>query len=220
MSVPSVAGKAQSIVVLANQFNPSIFTDHWAIKNGLFQESELVGQRLCTPVLSQLQTANSRIFVTSDRLQFTADTVDEAVGREMAAKAATVVGLLHETPYLAVGHNFDFGLSDTVSSPEEFMMARFQPASPRLQRFLADSAGSPAFLATMPRLGGEAKLNVRVDLVEFQSDTGLATAKAHLNYHFPSPGDNRAAAVLRTLDRWADTYADARSIADTLAAKD
>jgi hypothetical protein len=104
------------IVLTAQSFNPSIFTETWLDRNDIIRADSLEGLRVFSPEIAQFQTEEVQVLVVPPKMQITFR-IHEITGEfEIPRKIAirTVELLLH-TPYQALGLNFDF----FVSFPDE-----------------------------------------------------------------------------------------------------
>ena len=102
------------IVITAETFNPSIFTETWLAANGILPSESLVGVRTFSPEIAQFQTSDMQVVVLPPKFQMTfgihGKTGDFAAPREVAKR---VVALLPHTPYRGLGLNFDYFISPT-----------------------------------------------------------------------------------------------------------
>jgi len=104
------------IVLTAQSFNPSIFTETWLDKNGIVAASRLEGIRVFSPEVAQFQTKECQILVIPPKMQirFQVHGVEGDFGLQRNIAIRTIE-LLPHTPYQALGLNFDF----FVSCPDE-----------------------------------------------------------------------------------------------------
>jgi len=104
------------IVLTAQSFNPSIFTETWLDRNDIIRADSLEGLRVFSPEIAQFQTKEAQVLVIPPKTQITFR-IHEITGEfEIPRKIAIrTVELLPHTPYQALGLNFDF----FVSFPDE-----------------------------------------------------------------------------------------------------
>lgn len=104
------------IVLTAQSFNPSIFTETWLDRNDIIRADSLEGLRVFSPEIAQFQTEEVQVLVVPPKMQITFR-IHEITGEfEIPRKIAIrTVELLPHTPYQALGLNFDF----FVSFPDE-----------------------------------------------------------------------------------------------------
>lgn len=97
------------IVITAQSFNPSIFTETWLDRNDVLSAESLEGMRIFSPDVAQFQTSKVRVQIIPPKMQVSfrihGDSGDFDVQRKIAIRT---VELLPHTPYQALGLNFDF----------------------------------------------------------------------------------------------------------------
>ncbi|MBW2141592.1 MAG: hypothetical protein JRG97_11065 [Deltaproteobacteria bacterium] len=104
------------IVLTAQSFNPSIFTETWLDKNGILAADSLEGMRVFSPEVAQFQTKECQVLVIPPKMQITFRIHQVSGDFEVQCNIAVrTVELLSHTPYEALGLNFDF----FVSFPDE-----------------------------------------------------------------------------------------------------
>lgn len=97
------------IVITAQSFNPSIFTETWMHANGIIEASRLEGVRLFSPEIAQFQTNEAQVLITPPKMQITFRTHSVESNFENQRNIATrTVQLLPHTPFLGLGLNFDY----------------------------------------------------------------------------------------------------------------
>lgn len=98
-----------SIVIVAQTFNPSIFTETWLNKNDLISADKLVGARIFSPEVAQFGTSQMQILVIPQKLQITFPILQglEDFGAPIEFSKG-IIKLLPHTPFKAVGLNFNY----------------------------------------------------------------------------------------------------------------
>jgi hypothetical protein len=108
-NMPTVENAFAGIVLTAQTFNPSIFTETWLTRNGIIAADAFVGPRIFSPEVAQFQTAGLQVLVIPPKMQITfgilGAVIDSALPQQIARRT---VELLPHTPYQALGLNFDF----------------------------------------------------------------------------------------------------------------
>jgi len=104
------------IVLTAQSFNPSIFTETWLEKNGILSADSLEGMRVFSQDIAQFQTKEFQVLILPPKLQITFQIhkVKSNFGVQ-CRMISRIVELLPHTPYQALGLNFSF----FISNPEE-----------------------------------------------------------------------------------------------------
>ena len=59
-----------NVVIIARQFNPSIISQHWLIKNNILAEDDFEDGSVFSPVMVNVQSKVCHILVLPDQLQF------------------------------------------------------------------------------------------------------------------------------------------------------
>lgn len=141
------------IILTAQSFNPSIFTETWLQTNGVLDTSKLVGVRVFSAEVSQFQTSEVQVVVVPPQLQITFS--DKAADVELPRSiAARVVELLPHTPYQAMGINFTYYVSQPaeqefvaydralLGTGEYALLHEFSAADARFGRYFSKGFGS------------------------------------------------------------------------------
>ena len=117
--MPQVENAFAGIVVTAQTFNPSIFSETWLTQNGIIPADAFVGLKLVSSEVAQFQTLSVQVLVIPPKMQITFAIHEDAADTMFPRKVATqTVELLPHTPYQSLGLNFDFFVSQPAS--EEF----------------------------------------------------------------------------------------------------
>lgn len=108
MTNVSIIGKGflrkANIVVLANNYNPSIVSRDWVISKQLL--SEPIGNFVHTPAFSLIENNNFSLAVDMDRLQLSVKEPNTENIKRMPQIIKKSFTLLPETPYRSIGFNF------------------------------------------------------------------------------------------------------------------
>ncbi len=111
-NIPPIENAFAGIVITAQTFNPSIFTESWLVQNKIVQADAFTGLRLFSPEISQFQTALLQVSIIPPKMQtifnIKQNPVDISIPIQFSAK---VVELLPHTPYTGIGLNFDYFLA-------------------------------------------------------------------------------------------------------------
>ncbi len=108
-NMPLVENARAGIVLTAQTFNPSIFTETWLTQNDIVPGDAFVGVRIFSPEVVQFQTADLQVLVIPPKMQITFGIHGGTGGLELPQKIARrTLELLPHTPYQALGLNFDF----------------------------------------------------------------------------------------------------------------
>ncbi|MEZ6142328.1 MAG: hypothetical protein R3B84_17350 [Zavarzinella sp.] len=103
-------------VLLANQFNPSIFTSNWLSKHGILDEQGTYKpESVFTSQLVQVVTEDFALVITQDQLQLMLLKPEEYSNPEQQSRMiekilGVIICKLPEIPYVALGLNFNWHL--------------------------------------------------------------------------------------------------------------
>jgi hypothetical protein len=103
--------KVQSIVILAQNFNPSVFNQHWLVSNNFLDEKDILPNSLFTPAFAQIISSKCNLLVLPEQLQFSSTNLDYTE-TNLNNCLIPILRKLQETPYKAVGINFNWFIND------------------------------------------------------------------------------------------------------------
>jgi hypothetical protein len=98
-----------NIVILASNYNPSIVSKEWLYEKGIFTET--VKNFVHTPVFALVENENFSLVVDEQRLQLTIRKVTRENLNKTGDITKSFVDTLPETPYKAVGLNYQYTLA-------------------------------------------------------------------------------------------------------------
>lgn len=192
------------IVLTAQNFNPSIFTESWLLQHGILKAEDFVGARVYRPEVAQFQTQNVQVLVVPPRLQITLSLKDQADLTLPRKMADSFVRLLPETPYQSVGLNFDY----FVSAPEKQELSAYSRALlgdgeyALLQEFKSPDARFGRYFS---RNHGRARLKLHVLPVNAGPEN-KEMLQFSFNFHHDVKTVKRADEVCSILETWGDLH--------------
>lgn len=97
-------------VIVATNFNPSVFSQYWFLKNDLFKPEDFVSPetQAFTPLAVQFQTPNLEFLVISDRVQVNLKIENEDYQNLVSQTLGKVADILPHTPFRAIGFNMNW----------------------------------------------------------------------------------------------------------------
>ena len=107
MSLKLVGSNA---VVVAHQFNPSVVSQLWLVRNGILEEEDFLPGCVFTDVAVQVVSREFRLMVTPQQCQFTPNMSADQAQALVSDKLGTLVRRLPHTPYSGTGLNFTWHL--------------------------------------------------------------------------------------------------------------
>ena len=189
-----------NIVILAKSYNPSIVSKEWLYEKNIVREA--VRNFVHTPVFSLIETERISLVLAEDRLQISLRNISPENTESLPDIATKFVSHLPETPYTAVGFNYDYH----GPKASTYIEALFSPDEAKLRELFSHDyeIGMTVlfqfkeFIARMSAtpLGGEnAKTAIHFN---FHSDSpGAEKVKERLKLH--SQAVERAEEILRRL---------------------
>lgn len=170
--------KHRSAVLIANQFNPTIFQQPWMIKHEILLDEEAT-EFIQTPVFVQARTNSFELLVVPERVQisFPNETSNQIASELTLKRLGDLVKVLPETPYSAVGLNFLYHIAIDRCDTPKISRGLFTGGSSILSQVFpkdADVFGAYAVTQTdFGKLGFEVrpamlKDNKKRDILEFK----------------------------------------------------
>jgi len=114
----------QNVVILANNFNPSIFNQHWLVSNNFLKVDDILPGSVFTADAAQVKTKEAEFLVIPPQLQF-ASKISEKWKEPLDNMLIRFVDRLSEVPYRAVGLNFVWFASEEGVSINELSKRLF-----------------------------------------------------------------------------------------------
>lgn len=200
-----------SVVVVAQNFNPSVTSQLWLVRNGVVPEGDFLPGCIFTDLLVQVRTRRFGLLFTPEQFQFVPALGEENSPALVQETIGHIVETLPHTPYRALGLNFTWHVI-----PEDGDVAAlsrrlfFTAGRPLFRDFDAPDASFGAYLSR-DLLGFRLKLDVKPVTVP------TATAAAHrlqflYNFHADlSEGEEAVARLRHHLRRWGEAAEVARA---------
>lgn len=204
-----------STVILAENFNPSILTQHWLIAKGIVAEEDFAPDCVFVPGLTVAKTRRFSLVAAPDRLQLVLNEPDaEEAADTVGATIYQIVGLLPETPYRALGLNFEWHCPVDDIGERFFWLAD----NPLYQEFSAPDARFGAYLSK-DVLGLRLKLDVKPTRPGSSEESEYYLFR--FNFHRDIHGDeDRSQIVRQGLDQWSAARDLSRNIIERAQGRD
>jgi hypothetical protein len=192
-----------SVVIVAQNFNPSVAGQLWLVRNGVLGEGDFLPGCIFTDLLVQVRARRFSLLLTPEQIQFVPAAGDEDAVRLTQEAIGRVVRALPHTPYRALGLNFTWHL--TPEGGDVAALSRrlfFVPGRPLFRDFDAPDASFGAYLSR-DLLGFRLKLDVKP--VAGQSPEHAAEQRLQFLYNFHADlpdGGEAAARIEQHLRRW------------------
>jgi hypothetical protein len=190
-----------NIVIVAQNLNPSIFTQLWLYTQGVFSEKEFKQNSFFTPAAVQVLTDDSELLIVPERLQLTFLKNDK---QDVLAKhiIGTIVEALPHTPYNALGFNFNWVSepSDDIIFAENLREMFLSPKNPLSSYFNVDSARFGMYMA---KDIDNMKLKLDMKPVKHLQDSNKEALQLNFNFH-KDLRDDIVQAIKSSLEQWLD----------------
>ncbi|WP_461640274.1 hypothetical protein [Labilibaculum euxinus] len=105
--------RLQSIVLVAENFNPSLFNRTWLVKHGFVDDDSILDNSIFTPQITNLITDKFNLLVIPNQLQFLINNNDTSFKDFIGKTLIPIIQKLGDgIPYKAVGVNFNWYVED------------------------------------------------------------------------------------------------------------
>ena len=190
-------------VVAAANLNPTIFTQSWLTKSGIFNEKDFQNQgTLFTPLAVNATGEGFTLMVVPERIQigFLSSDVATRSGQTILRRSiGKIVKELPHTPFLAVGFNFDWIL--VPANPEEIAKIEreffISESNPLAEEFSTQNAHFGCYLS---KDFNWARLKLDIKPVTLK-ERELALQMT-FNYHLDLEGEDKDKSVCSFLENW------------------
>jgi hypothetical protein len=137
-----------AVVLAAQQFNPTIFTQIWLVDQGILAKDDFLEGSLFSDFVVQVRSKIFQMLVIPEQLQFVPSVIPEQQQSLLQDKLATIVKLLPQTPYKALGLNFAWHLAPADGNMERLCRELFfVPDRPLYKLFDAQDSHYGAYLS-------------------------------------------------------------------------
>jgi hypothetical protein len=188
-------------VVVAHQFNPSVISQVWLVRNGIIVEEDIGSGCVFTDVVVQMHSEKFNLLVTPQQCQFAPPVDDDRPEELVVEKVGTLVQNLPHTPYNAMGLNFIWH----ATPPDVCVASRnifFNASSPLFGEFDTEDARFGAYMSK-DALGCRLRLNIKPVVVTPPGGEPLDTLQFSFNFHRDVGNeDDPVASIMETLEKW------------------
>jgi hypothetical protein len=137
-----------SAVVAAHQFNPSILSQLWLVRNGILNEGDFEPGCMFSDVIVNVISREFNLVVVPDQLQLMPKVEAASEAELIQSKLGTLIEALPHTPYQAIGLNFFWHLIPDEPAIEATTRALFALDDRAIYRdFQAEDAQFGAYLS-------------------------------------------------------------------------
>lgn len=104
--------KTNSIVILAQSFNPSIFNRYWLVSNSYIDNESILPNSVFAPNVTQVASNEFSLLVLPEQLQFNSNPGNKDFESNVEKTLRPIIDRLTEIPYRACGINFHWFVDD------------------------------------------------------------------------------------------------------------
>jgi hypothetical protein len=204
-----------SVVIVAQNFNPSVTSQLWLVRNGVVPEADFLPGCIFTDLLVQVRTRRFSLLFTPEQFQFVPALGEENPRDLMLETIGRIVETLPHTPYRALGLNFTWHL--TPDGGDITALSRrlfFIPGRPLFRDFDVPDASFGAYLSR-DLFGFRLKLDVKPVAVPPSGTEAAQRLQLLYNFHADLPeGEQAVARLQQHMRRWGEAAETAgRSVA-------
>jgi len=202
-----------NLVIAAHQFNPSIFSQLWLVRNGIVREDEFSPGCLFSDQAVNVECEHFALLVVPPQMQFAPKVPPESEAELVEQKVGAIVRALPHTPYSAIGLNFIWHVEPEDGDVGAMTRALFFNADrSTCQVFDAEDARFGAYFSR-DLFGCRLKLDVK-PIIRQTGDERREVVQFAFNFHLdvPQETDEIVAAIERQLGIWDDARDEAARI--------
>jgi hypothetical protein len=202
-----------NLVITAHQFNPSIFSQLWLLRNGIVREDEFSPGCLFSDQAVSVECEQFALLVLPPQMQFAPKVPAQSEAELVEQKVGAIVRALPHTPYSAIGLNFIWDLEPEDGDVGAMTRALFFNADRGIcQVFDVEDARFGAYFSR-DLFGCRLKLDVK-PITRQRGDERRELVQFAFNFHLdvPQETDEAVAAIERQLGIWDDARDEAARI--------
>ena len=204
-----------AVVVVAQQFNPSVFSQVWLVRNGLLAEDGVLPGSAFTDLFVQVRSHQFNMLVIAEQLQFNPTVPPTEEQALIVDKVSTIVRTLPHTPFKALGLNFAWHLRPREGTIAAMTRALFYRETVPLFRHFGGADAHFGSYLSKNFMGFRLKLDIKPILVptgEGQIENRLQFA---FNFHADLGGD-AAQQIADRLVQWNEVRQEAQRVIDSV----
>jgi hypothetical protein len=182
----NVTPRGHNVVLLAEQFRPGLFSDHWLVRNQIAPEGAIAGNRISTEAMSTVSTSLFQLIASGDRVQVTLLNAGSHAYSELRSPLEKIIANVPDPGYKAVGLNHLWNVKRDSSDQRdivEFLRGKFGLTG-AFAKLAAGDSGIWGTMVSQPWNGGRCKTTVGASFpkgIELGKPTGVVV---DCNFHF------------------------------------
>lgn len=198
---------SQSIIILANTFNPSVFNQYWLVSNDFIKNDFIEPASIFTPGVANVITKNFNLFVVPEQLQFNGNGDYEVFKNSIEKSLSPILEHLPAIPYKALGLNFIWKVKVEDMSIEEASKNLFMNESCRIFSSFQDN--DPLFGAYLSKYFEGFRLNLDIRPI---IDPNGSFFQFAFNYHLEFRQQNCHSELIESLKKRDACYKESMDI--------
>ncbi len=208
-----------NVVVTANFFNPSVFSQIWLAKNQIVEEDAFEAGCLFSEQVVNVQARQFALLIVPPQLQFMPKVPADQQELLLVERLGAIVRTLPHTPYSGVGLNFTWHIEPKDGDIRGLTRALFyRPEKPIDRFFVAPDSQFGAYYSK-DTLGCRMKLDIKPVL--FQSPervTNILQLAFNFHLEIPKSANGVAEAIIEHLAGWNRAFEVAKEITEATQA--
>lgn len=208
-----------NVVIVARQFNPSVFSQNWLMKNKILLEEDFPPQWVYSPPLVDIPSKRFHLSVLPEQLQFAPVPSSEGSPELLLSKVGKIIETLPHTPFVAAGLNFVWQVShETESTAEIARGAFFKKETSLFRHFDAEDARFGAYMSR-DALGCRLRLDIKPITL---TGSGVSEGRIQFafNFHKELTEEIKVEGILDLLGKWNEAWSLAKTILDSFGEKE
>lgn len=196
-----------NVVVVAQQFNPSVFSQLWLVKNHILEEGDFRDGCLFSDDVAKIESRQFGLLVVPPQLQFRPTLSDEGESDIVAGVVGRIVRTIPHTPYKAIGLNFVWHVWSDDGDMHQLSRSLFFASNSSLLSDFAD-AKDVMFGGYASRDFGECRLRLDMKPI-FNQVNGEPEGRMQFSFnfqvdHLDSPDVEAVSVMERHLQSWCE----------------
>lgn len=213
----SIQLAGSNVIIAARQFNPTVFSQLWLVRNELLAEEDFGPGYLFSEAIVQMATPQFLMLVVPSQIQFSPNDQVEDQQALIQEKVGRIVERLPHTPYVAVGLNFVWHMRDEQVGIEQLSRELFFKNDSELyRRFDAEDAKFGAYLSR--DFGGcRQKLDIKPISLDKSGPEEMQQLQFAFNFHRDlTDAEGSVRRIQEMLGRWNEVRAESMRIVESL----
>jgi hypothetical protein len=207
----------KSIIILAKNFNPSVFNQYWIISNNFIDSNDILPNSVFSPLYTHISTSAFNLIVLPEQLQFHIINPSLEFNGLIEKTLLPMINKLQEVPYNAVGINFIWFIYDSEKTVNDLSREFFYKSDSILfEQFSTPDSRFGTYISKdfhSARLKLDIKPVTVPELVPESQNEFLSFA---FNFHFALGVQDAGINLVKYLRNWQLCFEESQQIIDKL----